>query len=335
MLKDTLTKSVVPSLRKTASGLRSVLITPLRFAKKQITSWPRLALCFFALMFVLYYPLGAFMTDSIDTDTSYEAPSVENKSAAVSAAAYLIRREINDKIWTPNLPFFFPASVLDNMPAFQEGLMSAITKVMTAMSKRVPIQDDSQLDKAAELLNYPPTIWMFSPQNKLLPVPSSNSQYRRARKYLLKYNDALSRGETIFMRRPEDLNFILNKARTDILKSASILEKHIRENASGLTDNKADDVFYYQQGKLYGYYILFKALGADYKDVIVARDMYPTWTKLLKALEDAAHLSPLIVRNGRLDSSFAPNHIAVISMYTGRAALNLQRLIQNLPRLPQ
>ena len=334
MLKNILTKPV-PFLLKILSAVRSAAAAFVRFFKRRITSWPKLGLLVFVLLFVLYYPLGAFMTDSIDTDTAYEAPAVENQSATVSAAAYLIKREINDKIWTPNLPFFFPASVLDNMPAFQKGLMSGITTAMTALSKRVPIKDDCPLVKSAELLNYPPTIWMFSPQSKLLPVPSSNSQYRRARKHLLKYNEALSRGETIFIKRPQDLDYILTKVRTDLLKSAAGLEKHIRENSTALIDNKADEIFYHQQGKLYGYYILLKALSADYKDIILARDLYQPWTKLLKALEDASRLSPLIVRNGRLDSSFAPNHLAVIGLYTDRAVIRLTGLTQNLSVLPQ
>ncbi len=334
MLKNILT-DFVPFLPKILSETRLAASKLIRFFKKQITSWPKLGLSIFFLLFVLYYPLGAFMTDSIDTDTAYEAQTIEHQSATVSAAAYLIKREINNKIWTPNLPFFFPASVLDNMPAFQEGLMSGIATVMTAMSKRVPIRDDSLLAKSAELLNYPPTIWMFSPQNKLLPVPSSNSQYRRARKYLLKYNEALSRSETIFMKRPQDLNYILTKVRKDLLKSSAGLEKHIRENSTALFDNKADELFYHQQGKLYGYYILLKALSADYKKIIVAHDLYQSWIKLLKAFEDASHLSPLIVRNGRLDGSFAPNHLAVIGLYTDRAVISLIELMQKLSELPQ
>lgn len=317
------------------SFLRSNIMTLYAFLKRHITSWSKLGILVFVLLFVLYYPLGAFMTNSIDTDTSYEAPLTQNRSATVSSAAYLIKREINDKIWTPNLPFFFPASILDNMPSFQTGLISGISTVITAMSQRVPVEDNSQLTHAAELLNYPPTIWMFSPQNKLIPAPSSNSQYRRGRKRLLKYNDSLSRGETIFMKRPEDLKYILTKIQQNLLKSMNILESQIRENSDNIFDTRADDIFYYQQGKLYSYYMMLKALGSDYKDIIVAHDTYQPWTKLLKTLEDASHLSPLIIRNGNLDSSFAPNHLAVIGLYTDRAVLSLLQLTQNLSKLPQ
>lgn len=336
MLKNRRTQLLSRFSQKiSVTGIKTFFAKPLDFLKRQVDTWPKLGLWGFALVAVLYYPLGAFLTHSIDADTAYEMPPTDNQSVALGTSAYLIKREINDKIWTPNLPFFFPAYVLDNMPAFQKGLVSSIADVVTAMSKRIPIKKDSYLYKAAELLNYPPTIWMFSPQNKLLPAPSSNSQYRRARKFLLKYNDALARGETVFLKRPQDLAFILQKIRYGLQKSSDALENHIRENSGGLFDNKADDVFYFQQGKLYGDYLLLKALSADYKDIIVAQNLYQTWTRLLKTLEDASHLSPLIVRNGELNSSVAPNHLAVMGYYANRAIINLQELVKNLEKMPQ
>ena len=44
-----------------------------------------------------------------------------------------------------------------------------------------------------------------------------------------------------------------------------------------MIDTKADDVFYYGQGKAYAYYLLFKALGHDYKNIIVKKDAYGIW----------------------------------------------------------
>ncbi len=336
MLKNKLMQifSLLSSKISTAK-LTAFLIKPLDFIKRQINTWPKLGLWGVSIIVVLYYPLGGFLTHNIDTDTSYETSVTNNQSATLTTAAYLIKREINDKIWTPNLPFFFPAYILDNMPAFQKGLTSSITNVMTSMSKRIPIQKNSHLHKAAELLNYPPSIWMFSPQNKLLPAPSSNSQYRRARKFLLKYNETLANGETVFLKRPQDLLYILQNIRNNIQKSAHELEEHIRENSTGFIDNNSDDVFYFQQGKLYGYYLLLKALSADYKDIIVAQNIYQTWTHLLKTLEDVSHISPLIIRNGNLNSSIAPNHLAIMGYYTNRAIINLYELIKNLEKIPQ
>ena len=317
------------------SKAKILIRKPFSFLKKQITSWPRLSLWLFGTLIVLYYPLGAFMTNSIDTDTSFETPATDSQSATVSTAAYLIRREINNKIWTPNLPFFFPASILDNMPAFQSGLMSSLANVIITMNKRIPIEKDSSLHTAAELLNYPPTIWMFSPQNKLLPAPSSNSQYRRARKHLLKYNEALASGETVFLKRPQDLLYILRRIEQDIQKGTLTIEAHVREYSDSLIDNRADDLFFYQQGKLYGYHLMLKALSADYKEIIVSSGLYEPWTRLLKTLENASRISPLIIRNGAPSSSWAPNHLIALGYYASRAAASLLEICPKLEQRPQ
>lgn len=336
MLKDQLDQALSKLLKLILSfNYQAALRLPLSFLAKHINSWPRIGALVVFVLFFLYYPLGAYLTDSIDTDTSYETPVIRNQSATISTTTYIIKREINNKIWTPNLPFFFPASILDNMPAFQKGLISSFSNVIGSMSLKLDSKTDNSLQTGAELLNYPPTIWMFSPQNKLMPAPSSNSQYRRARKHLLKYNEALNSGETIFLKKPQDLRFILQRIQRNLQKSTGKLESHILETSSNWTDAKADEVFYYQQGKLYGYYLLLKALSADYKDIIVAQNIYQPWTELLKTLEDASALSPMIIRNAELDSSFAPNHLAIMSYYTKDAVLLLQNLSLNLEKLPQ
>ena len=106
----------------------------------------------------------------------------------------------------------------------------------------------------------------------------------------------------------------------DLRSSNAKLETAVRENSSGWIDLRADDVFYYQKGKLYGYFLLFKALGRDYKDILVAADIYQPWTGMLNALEQGALLDPAIVRNGALGSVTAPNHLSEIGWFTLKAA---------------
>ena len=99
---------------------------------------------------------------------------------------------------------------------------------------------------------------MFSAENKLLLAPSANIQYRKARRQLTDYNAQLSAGRETFYRSPDDLAYLLNKTRINLRKSSTLLEDHIREESSSWWDNKADNVFYYQQGKAYAYYLLLK-----------------------------------------------------------------------------
>ena len=304
------------------------------FFNKIINSWWRFIIALFVIFIFLYYPLGASISNKIDTTTEYEITAPQGQSATVNALSFLINREINQHLWTPNLPFFFPAILLDNMPSFQSGIISAVGNITTSLSKCL---DSGTLDgkekllvNASKFLNYPPNIWMFSPQNKLVPAPSSTSQYRRGRKNLINYNKALSLGENIFKPQSKDLEFILKRAAADLQNSSNRLDAHIRENSISVFDFKADNIFYYQQGKLYAYLIIFKSIGQDYKNIIVDADAYQNWIKLLNNLEKASQISPFVIRNAELDASFAPNHLMILETYTNKAIINLWSIIVQL-----
>lgn len=79
--------------------------------------------------------------------------------------------------------------------------------------------------------------------------------------------------------------YFLQRMSKDLWLSNEKLEAHIREHSSDWVDNRSDDLFYYQQGKIYGYYLLMKALSYDYKDIILANDIYQPWTQMVKALK--------------------------------------------------
>lgn len=311
------------------------IVKPLKKILQFLSSWWQiLILSIFAFLF-LYYPIGGLIVNNIDDNTQYEINSSENgQSATFEMMSFLIRRETKDKIWTPSLPFFFPSYFLDNMPNFQLGMMSSIRNVASTMSKSlqktIKTGEESHLKEAATLLKYPGTIWMFSPQNKLVPVPSATTQYNRARKQLIAYNQQLREGSEVFYKSPYDLARILKQINKDMLHSNDIIASHIRENSTNWFDAKADNIYYYQKGKLYGYYLLLKALGSDYKDIIVSQDLYNSWTLLLKSLENASKINPLIIRNATLDSSFSPNHLSYIAYYTLKAASINQTIIRRL-----
>ena len=146
-----------------------------------LRSWWQLIALLFAGIVFLYYPVGGMLIEDINTDTNVEI--VQNRpeqSSAVEMMSFIINREVSQKMWTPNLPFFFPSYFLDNMPNFQLGMMSSVSTLAQAMAQRLPrpIDDkrEQHLVEAAKLLQYPGNIWMFSPENRLMPVPSSNSQ---------------------------------------------------------------------------------------------------------------------------------------------------------------
>ena len=310
---------------------------PLRIILELFGSWWQIIAISIAAIIFLYYPLGGWLVEDIDTNTDIEiSPANESQSATAEMMSFLIRREVNDNIWTPNLPFFFPSYFLDNMPSFQLGLMSGVSSLAQSMAakleKNIATPEDNHLHQAAELLEYPGTIWMFSPQNKLVPVPSAHSQYRKARKQLIKYNQELNDGSLVFYRNPKDLAYFLRRMKLQLVKTTGQLEAQIREESSSWTDNQADNLFYHARGLAYADYMLIKALGFDYKQILVDTNTYSDWTILLKTLESAAQLSPAIIRNGEADSLTAPNHLSNIGFYLYKAQIMLQKIAQQLEK---
>lgn len=101
------------------------------------TWWNTLVLLLAALVF-LYYPIGGLLISNIDRTTDYEIDEKHpEQSSSVEMISFLVNREVNEKIWTPNLPFFYPSYFLDNMPNFQLGIFDALNKFTSSFAKRL------------------------------------------------------------------------------------------------------------------------------------------------------------------------------------------------------
>ncbi len=313
---------------------KTVAIIPKAIAaiKQADISFWKMIFGILAILLLLYYGIGGLIINNIDTSSSYQPKNKDNSLSVIDMSSHLINREVYHKIWTPNLPFMFPSYFLDNMPNFQLGLMSAISKTISVFPKLIITYDDDasmqNLSEAAELLQYPGNIWLFSSDNRL--APSSSTQYKKGRKKLNQFNQEIAQGRIIFQATPDNLLLILAAIKSDISKQIIKTDTHIREYQKSLIDNKSDDIFYYDLGKLYGYFQILKALGDDFKDILVKEDVYQQWTALLKNLEMASDLNPSIVRNGKLNSSFAPNHLAAINYFASRSINILGDIINRL-----
>jgi len=320
----TLTKKISSFFKKI--NWKKVVLTVF---KKIKSSWKLIAIIL-PLFVVLYYPLGGYLMQNIDTDTKKDIKVVSpEQSNLVNSMAYLVDKEVNQNVWMPNLPFFFPCWFLDNMPSFQEGEIDAVAKTakdFSVLTASYSTQENSPLSKAAQYLLYPPKVWMFAPDSDAIFAPSSATQYRKGKHELMLFNQQITDGKIIFSRSSTDLEKLLAGIEKNILISVEQLQNHIRENQELWFDFQADNLFYYTKGKLYAYYIILKAIGDDYKSIIVETQMYAKWSSLLRCLENASALSPLIVRNASLRSSFAPNHLAYMQMFALDAALLIKEL---------
>ena len=281
------------------------------------------------------------MVNRIDDNPDFVPPAADaapkGGSKAVAVMAGLIDREVNNNSWTANDPFFQPGFMLDNMPNYQSGIVSALARFSFELVDQVgrtrgSSEADPDLQKAAGLLQYPADVWIWNPTVSLAPRASSESQYRQARRALLRYNARLAKGDAVYERRADNLLATLDRIAADIGSQSAILDQEVREHSSDFIDTNADDVFYNTKGKLYGYYLVLKAFGEDYEEVLKQRQLEGPWNHMLSSFREAVALSPWIIVNGRPDSQIAPSHLAAQGFYLLRARTQLREVTNILQK---
>ena len=287
-------------------------------------------------LIVLYFVGGAAWVHKIDDDPAFAAEmSVpENASRAVAVAADLVDREVEVNRWVANDPFFQPGYLLDNMPAYQTGLVNAVGRFTTELRDRVArvrgsSAVDPDLESAAGRLNYPGDVWIFEWSGT--PVqPSSESQYRRGVEDLRKYNQRLVQGQAVFERRADNLLATLDRISGDLGAASAAVTQEVDQGATHFLDLNADELFYSIKGKLYAYYLILRELEQDFAGVIRERNLQANWADLLTSLRLGATLYPWIVSNGPLDSMATPNHLAAEGFLLLRVRTKLDEIIDIL-----
>src|SRR4029450_1978285 len=137
-----------------------------------------------AVGLVLYFPVGPLIVHNIDDDPQFAPRNVvPGESRAVAVAAQLVTREVDVNTWTPMMPFFVAAGILDNMPNFQRGIMAALGRFSTELMDqlgRTPGSNHTHpaLQHAQEYLTHEPNIWLWQPSVSLLPSTTSAQKYR-------------------------------------------------------------------------------------------------------------------------------------------------------------
>ncbi|EKV30464.1 hypothetical protein C882_4423 [Caenispirillum salinarum AK4] len=292
------------------------------------------------LLVALYYPIGMVLTNEINDDVAYtpaEAFQVDGGSQAVSMAAALIHREIDETTWVANKPWLFPGSALDNMPNYQIGLMYAISRFAIEMTDslgrtRGSSQADADLDRASGLLKYDGTIWVWEPSTSLLPTASATKQYAAGQRALMSYNQRLAAGEAVYDKRADNLIAFLDRVAADLGSSSAALDARATESDAGYFDALADDIFYSVKGRLYGYTMLLDAVGRDFSDVIAEKNVGQAWDQMLASMRSAAVMDPLVVANGANDGLIVPSHLTAQGFYLLRARTQLREVASILAK---
>jgi hypothetical protein len=284
------------------------------------------------LLVLLYYPLGALIVENIDDDPQFAARNVTpGESRAVATAADLVTREVDVHTWTPMMPFFTPAGILDNMPNYQRGIMAALGRFSTELMDQVgrtrgSSQTDRDLEQARGFLNEQPNIWLWQPSVSIWPSATSAQKYRAGRDKLVAYNKRLAAGQAVFERRADNLQALLDRIANDHGSDSAVIDQHIIESAGDLFDTRVDDIFYFNKGRLYANYLLMRELGADFESVIREKGLTSAWNGTVETFRIAAQLHPWIVWNGYPDGLLIPNHLAAQGFYLLRARTQLREI---------
>lgn len=288
-----------------------------------------------ALAVVAYYAIGMMMLAVLDDNPDFGPGTViAGQSRATAMAARLIYREVDQNGWTANDPFFKPSWMLDNMPNYQQGIIAALssfTSGLSELSARVQDAPDSDLERAAQQLTYPGTVWMFDPRNSWSPTASAEKQYRGAARALERFNQRLPETHAL-PRSADDLLVLLNRVADDLASGAMIIDQHLSENGSSLFDCEADDIFFFSKGRLYTHALLLRELGWDYAAVISQYDLGDQWREMVEDLRDAATLDPPVIINGAPDSVILPSHLTAQGYYLLKARARVDELAQALSR---
>jgi hypothetical protein len=307
-------------------------------AEPHLRTWlsPRRVLVAALVVVVLYYPVGMLLYHRIDDDMDLKpdpAFVVPGGSEAVAIVATLVDRETDH--WAPNRPFWHPAAALDNMPNFQLGMMYAISRFAVELGDylgriRGSSSIDPNLDQAAGLLKYDGRTWYWG-QGNIIPTAKAESQYRQAVRALMKYNHDVATGRAIYDRRTDNLISFLDRVAADLGSASAVLDAHAKLG-TGYFDRTSDDIFYDVKGKLYGYYMILRAVGDDFNGVIAQKNALPIWNNMLESLREGAEMSPLIVANGRGDSMFVPSHLSALGFHLLRARTQIREISDALEK---
>jgi len=283
---------------------------------------------------LLYYPLGMIIMHRIDDDTHFVASDnfdIAGGSHTVAMMQSLIQRETWKNHWSPNDPFFYPSHYLVRMPAFQRGIISALSRFAVELSDQIgrtrsSSQIDPDLEKAAGLLKYSPNVWVFDFSTSLLPTASSEEQYLTAVKLLGNYNLRLAKGEAIFDRRADNLIETLECINTDLGSASAIIETHVKDAPLHWIDRDAGDIFYNVKGKMYADYLLLRELKRDFSDIIKEKQLEAVWDTALESLQEGAGLGHFFILNASTQSQFLPNHLAIQGFYLMRARIQIRSI---------
>lgn len=291
-----------------------------------------------AIIFLVYYPIGMLIVHQINDDQSFDATpfEVEGGSKAVATAITLINREVKNSHYTPNDPFFYPGGALVRMPAFQRGVVTSVALFTIELRdqlgrSRGSSRTDPNLLKAAGLLNYSPDVWIWDFSVSWFPTASSEKQFSEGITLLAAYNNNIAKNEANYERRSDNLMQLLDRIALDLGSASAAIDSHI-VSRSGFALLDSAELYYFNKGRLYGNYLLLKAVGQDFEQLITERQIQTVWGAMLDSLKEGAESNHFFVMNADPKKSIFANHLASQGFYLLRARTQMRELTNILQK---
>ncbi len=271
------------------------------------------------------------------------------RSNVVDITADLIDFNVNRNKWMSSHPLY-KAGLLwlfewdqtwffDNKAAFQRGVHQAASRTSIELADalgraRGTSQIDSDLKVAKGNIQFDEFTWYFNvfDRQPFGPTTPTPSYFRKALTALDRYNSRLDDCKATFDARADNLLQFLDRIAKDIGSTSAAIKDRSEQYNSGWFDTRADDIFMYAKGQLYGYYGILQAARADFPEVVKIRALDDIWDRMDDHMRRAIELDPMIISNGREDGWFMPTHLTTIGFYILRARSNLVEIRSVLDR---
>ena len=267
------------------------------------------------------------------------------RSVIVDMTADLIDFNVNQNEWISSMILYKlglfgidwdSTPFLDNKASFQRGVNQAVRRttvelVDTLGRIRGTSQIDTNLQSARGNLQFDEYTWYFglSPFGPKTPTPSF---YRASIKDLRRFNDRLEKCQAVFDARADNLLQFIDRITNDIGGTSAILRDRSEKYHLGWFDTRADNLFWFAYGQLYGYYGILAAARADFRNVIAQRDLGELWRTLEDQLRASLNIQPWIISNASASSWLMPSHLSTMGFYVLRVRSNLVEIRQVLDR---
>ena len=279
--------------------------------------------------------LGQKGHNRLDLDMDAEFPgagSVVPGEIFATTMARIIEHELDGAFgWRPNdIVLWGPRIWADNNANRQLGIIQAIRE--TARSFKDELTKISSADYDPNLVQ---AETMFRNDASKFWFPSAENRFGDGANYLRTYVEGL--------RTPGGGSRPINKRNVEMIKLFRVwsvllgdahasLYRERSEDGRRLRCWKTDDAFYHSQGYTHAIYYMMLSLRREYSRELADREvLYTLFDEVLQALEQAAHLKPLIVLNGRPDCILA-NHRNNLDVFVSEAWSKMDSIMEELEK---